>query len=74
VPNCLEINMRCNSPCNGICQLDRDNRCLGCLRTGDEIAAWPAMAECEKNLVLTAVRQRHELITCSNRYEFVTAA
>ena len=66
--------MHCDSPCNGICQLDHADRCLGCLRTGGEIAAWSEMAEREKYLVLAALRKRHELTANSNRYEFVTAA
>ena len=29
------------SPCIGVCELDRRlGICLGCLRTGDEIAGW----------------------------------
>lgn len=31
------------SPCIGICNIDDDGLCAGCLRTGDEIAAWPLM-------------------------------
>jgi hypothetical protein len=66
--------MNCASPCNGIWQLDHADHCLGCRRTGGEIAAWSEMTEREKCLVLAALRKRHELNTNSNRYEFVTAA
>lgn len=31
------------SPCVGICSLDEAGLCAGCLRTADEIAAWPRM-------------------------------
>lgn len=31
------------SPCTGVCTLGEDGLCEGCLRTGDEIAAWPRM-------------------------------
>ena len=31
------------SPCIGICNIDDDGLCAGCLRTGDEIAAWSSM-------------------------------
>ena len=31
------------SPCIGICSIDDDGLCAGCLRTGDEIAAWSLM-------------------------------
>jgi predicted Fe-S protein YdhL (DUF1289 family) len=30
------------SPCTKVCQIDRrTGLCLGCLRTGEEIGAWP---------------------------------
>ena len=31
------------SPCIGICSIDDDGLCAGCLRTGDEIASWSLM-------------------------------
>ena len=31
------------SPCIGICHIDDDGLCAGCLRTGDEIAAWSSI-------------------------------
>lgn len=30
------------SPCTGVCQLNDNLVCLGCLRTIDQIIAWPA--------------------------------
>lgn len=32
------------SPCVGVCVLDGQGYCEGCLRTGGEIAAWPGMS------------------------------
>jgi predicted Fe-S protein YdhL (DUF1289 family) len=31
------------SPCTGVCTLRDDGLCEGCLRSADEIAAWPRM-------------------------------
>lgn len=31
------------SPCIGVCSIDDDGLCAGCLRTGDEIAHWTLM-------------------------------
>ena len=39
--------MNLASPCTGICQLDDAEICLGCLRTGDEIARWTQMNDAE---------------------------
>lgn len=36
------------SPCTGICRLDPRGYCIGCLRTGDEIARWRAMDDEER--------------------------
>jgi uncharacterized protein len=36
------------SPCIGICALGDDGLCAGCLRSGEEIAAWLAMSEAER--------------------------
>jgi uncharacterized protein len=36
------------SPCIGICQLDPQGFCLGCYRTGDEIARWRGMSDAER--------------------------
>jgi uncharacterized protein len=40
------------SPCTGVCRLDGAGYCLGCQRTGEEIAGWLAMTP----------EQRHRLI------------
>jgi hypothetical protein len=36
------------SPCTGVCRLDARGLCMGCLRTGDEIARWTRMSDLEK--------------------------
>lgn len=36
------------SPCTGICSLGSDGYCLGCHRTGAEIARWTAMGDDER--------------------------
>ena len=36
------------SPCVGLCELGRDGYCVGCLRTGDEIARWLSMSDSER--------------------------
>ena len=40
------------TPCIGVCRLDRHGYCIGCLRTGDEIARWSAMGEAERRWVM----------------------
>lgn len=36
------------TPCIGICKLDDRGYCLGCLRTGDEIAGWRNLPDGER--------------------------
>lgn len=36
------------TPCIGICKLDDRGYCIGCLRTGDEIARWRGMNDRER--------------------------
>ncbi|MBV8157489.1 MAG: DUF1289 domain-containing protein, partial [Dyella sp.] len=36
------------TPCIGICKLDDRGFCIGCLRTGDEIARWRGMNDRER--------------------------
>nr|WP_240734022.1 DUF1289 domain-containing protein [Dyella soli] len=43
------------SPCIGICQLDARGYCIGCLRTGDEIARWRGMSDLERLHVMREV-------------------
>lgn len=41
-----------NSPCQKICELDKDGICLGCKRTLEEIARWTQMSEHERAAVI----------------------
>jgi hypothetical protein len=37
------------SPCKRVCVIHPDSRlCIGCLRTAEEIAAWPGMTQEER--------------------------
>ena len=47
------------SPCNNTCIVDRaHNRCVGCLRTLDEIAAWGGMSAEEQWDIVDALERR----------------
>jgi hypothetical protein len=47
------------SPCIGVCTLDpATKRCLGCMRTSEEIARWPNADEAERLAILQSLRQR----------------
>lgn len=43
------------SPCTGVCRLDAAGRCLGCLRTGAEIAGWLSMSPEERRRLIDVV-------------------
>ena len=50
------------SPCIGISHIDDDGLCAGCLRTGDEIAAWSSMNDDNRLRLMESVlpqRARH---------------
>ncbi|SIQ00479.1 hypothetical protein SAMN05421546_0521 [Solilutibacter tolerans] len=44
------------SPCSGVCQLDPAGLCLGCRRSGQEIAFWRQMSDAERS------RYMHEIL------------
>ncbi|MGI9490749.1 MAG: DUF1289 domain-containing protein [Geminicoccaceae bacterium] len=47
------------SPCVGVCTLDPETRrCLGCMRSAQEIARWPHAEEAERLEILQALRER----------------
>ncbi|MEO1582649.1 MAG: DUF1289 domain-containing protein [Pseudomonadota bacterium] len=46
------------SPCISICTLDENDRCVGCLRTLDEIMDWTVMDDAAKQQVLDNVAAR----------------
>ena len=50
------------SPCIGICHIDDDGLCAGCLRTGDEIAALSSFIDDNRLRLMESVlpqRARH---------------
>jgi hypothetical protein len=46
------------SPCIGICTLDEHERCIGCLRTIGEIAAWSRLSGEGKRALLAELAAR----------------
>jgi len=36
------------SPCTGVCTINEDGLCDGCLRSGDEIAGWLSMDDAQR--------------------------
>lgn len=46
------------SPCNSICTLDDDNRCLGCGRTLVQITRWTLMSKEEQWAVIEELATR----------------
>ncbi|MBM3552020.1 MAG: DUF1289 domain-containing protein [Alphaproteobacteria bacterium] len=47
-----------DSPCVKICELDRDDVCVGCGRTRAEIAGWTSMSDAQKAKVVELAAQR----------------
>jgi len=43
------------SPCTGVCQLDERGLCVGCRRTGAEIARWGQMNDDERLRLMDVV-------------------
>ena len=51
------------SPCIGICRLDpMTGLCLGCMRTGDEIAAWPHASHVQRLQIVDRLRERRRAV------------
>lgn len=47
------------SPCNQVCEIDpASGYCRGCLRTADEIMAWPAADDRRKQAIVDALAER----------------
>lgn len=47
------------SPCTKVCRIDTGTGfCLGCWRTGEEIAAWPVLGAAEKRDMLRRLTAR----------------
>lgn len=52
---------RIKSPCNNVCQLDwKSGYCLGCGRTGTEIASWTSLTDAERDTLMAAMPARLE--------------
>jgi uncharacterized protein len=50
------------SPCCGVCRIDDGTGlCAGCLRTIDEIAAWPTLVDAAKRAVWRDLQRRRAL-------------
>ena len=47
-----------DSPCIEVCRLGDDGVCVGCLRTADEIAAWPAMTPADRRRLWESLERR----------------
>ena len=55
--------MRRHSPCVGICKLDdTTGYCLGCGRSGDEVAQWVVMSEAQRDDVWLKLPARLEIL------------
>ena len=53
------MSMKLPSPCIGVCRLDpAEGVCIGCLRTIDEIAAWPDASPAEQFQIVLQLRIR----------------
>ena len=46
------------SPCVGVCRLDDDGFCEGCLRTIDEIGAWAGLDEGTRRAIMADLELR----------------
>ena len=50
---------RVMSPCVNICELDAATGwCIGCGRTGDEVAVWSAVDDAERQAILDRLPER----------------
>ena len=55
------------SPCIGLCKLDIETGfCIGCLRTGEEIAMWPQIDNKQIRYILEEIKSRTILKTSSS--------
>jgi predicted Fe-S protein YdhL (DUF1289 family) len=53
------MSVKIPSPCIGVCKLDPVERvCTGCLRTPEEIAAWPDASPAEQVQIVLQLRIR----------------
>lgn len=61
---CVPPDADDGSPCIGTCRLEAGLAyCVGCLRTLDEIAAWPQLTTLQKIAILGALPQRRAALS-----------
>jgi predicted Fe-S protein YdhL (DUF1289 family) len=60
-PTPAELEQAPPSPCINVCTLDAQGLCIGCLRSGDEIARWMSMSPAEKWRLLAVLAERRKL-------------
>lgn len=46
------------SPCVGICCLDQEGICIGCFRSGVELAEWPCASDAARRDILARCQAR----------------
>ena len=46
------------SPCVSICRLDKNDVCMGCYRTVEEVREWYNLSNEEKQKILDAIEKR----------------
>ncbi|MEJ1966722.1 MAG: DUF1289 domain-containing protein [Gammaproteobacteria bacterium] len=61
-----ERSLAPGTPCINVCVLRADGYCLGCLRTGDEIARWRDMAPAEQWRLVDALAQRRAKLAAAS--------
>jgi len=59
-PTATECLERPPSPCINVCSLDSAGYCVGCLRTGDEIARWLSMSAAQQWQLLAQLAERRK--------------
>ena len=47
-----------STPCIGVCTLDPDDRCVGCLRTSGEILNWLQYTESQRREIMDSLPAR----------------
>jgi uncharacterized protein len=56
-----KLEERPPSPCVKTCALDEQGYCVGCLRTGEEIARWLALSAAEQWRLVAELAVRRKL-------------
>lgn len=56
----IENSTEIESPCIGICRLDADGYCVGCQRSGEEIALWITLTPAERRHLIDEVLPQRE--------------